>query len=182
MTRRKTALIAISSVLAIAVTWVYVKYYLTPSEDPALLQTTLALCTPELLAEKNPILITDRVFKHEDLLGTVFKYQHVYTSPREPLLQGFSTRARFTLLFSDDGGTDSEAASYVDISHPVNPEAITRVVIRPHETLVLPPMWRVGEVGKWVASRQNNQKMHDTQLLHMIQVYDIFHLIFKRFV
>jgi hypothetical protein len=181
MPRKRNAIICISIAIVILTTLVYTRYYMTPTDHPELLQTPLSLCSPELLAEKNPILITDRLVKHEDILSTVFKYQYVYASKRETIggrdrakdangmIKGVNTRARFTILFSD-----TEDA-FVDISHPTI-GGVTRVVLRSHETLVLPPMWIVGEVGRWVGGAELGGAIQ----LHMIQVYDIFHLLFKK--
>ena len=137
---------------------IYIRYYTTPSRYPELVQTTLALCTPELLSEKNPILLTDRVVNHADLLGTVFKYQYARSSVPAPLRGGankMKTDARFTLIY-----TTMASNVVVDIELP-NTHHQMRVLLRVHETLVVPPRWTIRPAAD----------------VTVIKLYDMFHVL-----
>jgi hypothetical protein len=127
------------AVIAIAwLLWVYVRYYTTPNPVPSILQTSLDSCTPELLGEKLPVILTDRVTDHRDLLKTVFKYQYIRAG-RETACKPEATKAtaRFTLLYLPDAIL--QETSHVDVVHP-NGTSV-RVVLRHGTTLVLPPQW-----------------------------------------
>ena len=121
--------------------YVYIRYYTTPCKDMQIVQTSLRKCTPDLLAEKRPVVLEDRVLDHGDLLGTVFKFQFV-TSERSPSSlaeTAYKTPARFTLLFLDG----EDVTTHVDIVHPVPGTGGARVVLRRGTTLVVPPRWTV---------------------------------------
>jgi hypothetical protein len=141
--------IVILVVVAILVA-AHVRNHLTPCKGVQIVQAPLSRCTPELFAEKRPVVITDRVVDHRDLPRTVFKCQHLWTGrPRQVVenagnagnagndgIAGKAHRsmARFTLLFST-------TPTSIDIAHPRHPSDIVRIVLDAGRTLVLPPLW-----------------------------------------
>jgi hypothetical protein len=116
----------------------YLRYYLAAAPGMTMLQASAASCTPALLAEKRPIVIQDRVVRHEDLLTTVFRFQHLYASAREglpPDPRPRRSRARFTVLFDPDRDVR------VDVLHPDGDGGLVRVALGRAQALVLPPRW-----------------------------------------
>jgi hypothetical protein len=137
MHRRAYAAV-LGGVLLLAVA-AYVRYYLRPCDGAfQILQVPLDRCRPEVLAEKRPLVLAERVVDHDDLLRTVFRWQHVRAvrDRVHPASGEHVASARFTLLF------DAERDVDVDIAHPVAAQQAARVKLRRSQTLVLPPMWR----------------------------------------
>jgi hypothetical protein len=128
----------LSWVLAILIAAVYVRYFWRCSEGMQIIQLPLARCTPELLGEKRPVVITDRLANHADLVGTLFRWSHVYASAaaRVPPGQVRRSMARYAILY------DAESDVAVDIAHPEGGATWVSVKLRRHQTLVLPPRWR----------------------------------------
>ena len=135
---RRLLVAAMVALLVVAVA--YTRWHLTPSGECTLLQTRLDSVTPELLAEKNPVVLLDRVTRHADLLRTVFRFQYVWAaSPAAATGDWQEARSRFTLLCAPP--IDGYDGALVDITHPRRVGGIVRVVLRPGQTLVLPPWW-----------------------------------------
>ena len=115
----------------------YARFYMTASSSFQILQTKLIGCTPELLSEKQPVVLIDRVVDHTDLLKTAFKYQFLTSDPKQDTLPGarYVTTARFTLLFSAVQDT------HVDLAHPKTQHNLVRIKLPAGMTLVVPPRW-----------------------------------------
>lgn len=150
MTTKKKAIAVAAAIVVAAVAVVYVRWSLTPCSGCHVLQTRLATCTPELLAEKKPIVIQDRVVDHRKLLDTVFKYQFIMRKDAGGGDGGSwggdakggmatvstTTDARFTLFY------DPRADFEVDLVHPSDKSVIARVRVPSGMTIVVPPLWR----------------------------------------
>jgi hypothetical protein len=125
----------------------------------SLLQASVDTVTSELLAERRPIVIEDRVVNPADLVATVFRWQYAWRSGVEPCrLDAFETcRARFTLLFFLEGddstvvikaptntNTNTNTHTNTDTDTDTHTDTNTDIAVRlaAGRTLVLPPMWR----------------------------------------
>ena len=123
-------------------------HYRRPRDDEAveIVQATVSTVTSEMLAERRPIVITDRLAGDpvESLARTVFSWQHVTRSADEPCrMDAFErTRSRFTLVFFDASATIVGDPSVV--IKPVGEESYdgVAVVLAVGRVLVLPPGWR----------------------------------------
>jgi hypothetical protein len=143
-------------VLAAVVVVAYARFFSVPPLNFAILETTLQHLTPELLAERQPILLRDRVARHSDLLRTALRMQHTWAGresdagPAEGPWR--HCLARFTMLHAPDSSAAQHAADAVDaappspvavdIQHPDGTGGNVRVVLRDGQTLVMPPLWR----------------------------------------
>ena len=58
---------------------VYLSYYAKYSSDYNITQTFLDKFHPNLLYERNPIIIYDTLARPKDLLNTIFKYQYIHS-------------------------------------------------------------------------------------------------------
>ena len=114
-------------------------------EYTQIIQAAVSAVTPEMLAERRPVVIEDRLVGDpaESLARTVFRWQHVRRRAATPCrLDAFThTRARFTLLYF-------EAPTAADPSVVIRPregdddgDGIA-VVLAVGRVLVLPPGWR----------------------------------------
>lgn len=117
-------------------------HYHSSENDLEVSQTDLTSLTDAVLLQKRPLVITDRVHRHLDLIRlSAFRLLHVWAASPSTCThiesQGESrTTARFTLFtqaHSDMTG--------VEIRHPVS-QVGALIILRRHQTLVLPPRWR----------------------------------------
>jgi hypothetical protein len=130
---------------ALAVALVYVRFYAVPCASPAMLQSTLEAFRPELLLEKQPLVLSDPVRDHDDLRRTALRYQFVTSDPPRPVPAQVThtARARLTMLYFHQGGeagAPTPSTCAIDIVHPGR--AGVRVILPVHQTLLLPPHWR----------------------------------------
>lgn len=118
-----------------------------PCDGAALqvLQTPLAAWRADVLDEKRPIVIPDRVRDKADLLRTLFRYRFVRRREVAVRVRGSgdgaddgmaASASTFLLLFSEH-----PQPTHVDIAHPTRAGGVVRVVLRAHQTLVLPYGW-----------------------------------------
>jgi uncharacterized cupin superfamily protein len=120
------------------------------SEDLEILQATVSTITPEMLAERRPIVIIDRIAGDpvESLATTVFRWQHMTrTSDRACRMDAFErSRARFTLVhYPYDEHADSLSSDGgAVVVKPAGDEAHdgVAVLLSAGRVLVLPPGWR----------------------------------------
>jgi hypothetical protein len=84
----------------------YLSYYSKYVKEFNIIQTFLSNFTPELLYERNPIIIYDAMATPKDLLKTIFKYQ--YLIQQENLISQNSivaVKSKFSLIFSTNEDT-----------------------------------------------------------------------------
>lgn len=149
-------------VIIIIIFFVYIIFYISPCKNPELIQLPSALCSSQILAEKNPILISDKSLNRYDLLNTVFKFQYVHASKLALLTSPEILDARFTIITLTSSSIPSNSA-YIDITHPLNNNNVVRIIMHGREALILPPMWII-------------QKC-EPGALQVLKLYDLFHLI-----
>lgn len=133
-------------------------YYLCSCTSVEVSQTDLASATDRLYMERRPLVITDRVADHVDMIRrSALRLLHVRALAPIPLMGMRKIRvrvrggkevgkerreallvasARFTLLYQSH--SDS---TLIHVHHPSNDAGVT-IVLRRHQTLVLPPRWR----------------------------------------
>lgn len=134
-------------------------YYLCPCASVEVVQTDLASATDRVFMERRPLVITDRVADHRDMIQrSALRLLHVRALPPVPLMGArkihvrvkgsrnsklqqsqdvlLVASARFTLLYQSH--SDS---TQIRVHHPSNDSGVM-IVLRRHQTLVLPPRWR----------------------------------------
>lgn len=137
-----TALQIILLIIVLAIAYVQLSYPLRHRPDFEIIQTDVSRFNPSMLLEKYPIVIDDRLVDPHALLRNAFKYQYMWLDePSAMDIVVFTRpRAKYTILYNA-----SEAKQAVDIIHPKYPiddtSPVTRVLLNPNQTLVLPPLW-----------------------------------------
>lgn len=114
-------------------------YYLCPCPSIEVAQTNLGSATDAVLMERRPLVIVDRVADHAGMVRrSAFRLLHVRSGRPVVLAHNRLQRAsaRFTLVYQ----SHSEATQ-VELRHP-STESGVMIVLRQHQTLVLPPRWR----------------------------------------
>lgn len=118
----------------------HARFHAVPTPRPEMLQTTASAASGSLMAEKNPVLLTDAGGLQACLTILRGQYLHaVEKTKRAPMPAGevLTNDARFLAIVA----VQSAQPSVVDIAHPLQPERPTRVALHPGEALVLPPRW-----------------------------------------
>lgn len=117
-------------------------HYHCPFQRVEVAQADLATVTDVVLLQKRPLVIVDRILRHLDLVKlSAFRLLHVKASaPRAYKhvdgLPHLIATARFTLVYQSHSDI-----THVEIRHP-NTGAGAIIVLRRHQTLILPPRWR----------------------------------------
>lgn len=117
-------------------------YYHSPCVDVEIGQTELSGLTDRVLLDRRPLIIVDRIINHQDLVKlsalrllhvksyAPYSCKHVAGSPH------VVASARFTLLYQSHTDT-----SHIEVRHPYTLAGAV-IVLRQHQTLILPPRWR----------------------------------------
>lgn len=71
---------ALFIIVCVLIICMYIQYYLKYNTTYRIVQATLANLDENVLFEKYPVLITDRIVKQETLLETLFKYKYMTRS------------------------------------------------------------------------------------------------------
>lgn len=133
--------------LGLLVAGVYLRHCTRVPPDVQIVQPTLEGCGPAILAERRPIVLTERLADHGELLNTVFKWTYLWSSGPSEVAPGEDGRAsawtRFTILYDPDKDVDVDIAPPTTSGSPTTSEDDkVRVRLRRSQTLVLPPSWR----------------------------------------
>jgi hypothetical protein len=131
-------------VLLILLAIIYIRFHLKFQSEVEILQVRPSQLTPDILAERNPIILEYSNSNIQDILQKSFKYLFLY---------------KITKTYSDDGNIHNNNAKYailtvtndadiveIDIINPkykskTDYKAVT-IKIQPSYALILPMYWR----------------------------------------
>lgn len=142
------------TVLVLLVTVIYLRYYLTYKDDYNILQTYLDRVDINVIYEKYPVVIYDRVKDPSQLLKTLFAYSYVFQrGPTAiPSNRLITNKSKYVILHS--GTNDAEIhvlnpkyaqainnkESLADIAPEANAQYVT-IKLRANQVLILPCHW-----------------------------------------
>jgi hypothetical protein len=135
---------ALLAILLLLLAWVYVRGALRPCpSQPAyqILQPPLQALTPQLLYERYPIVVQEPLVDPMQLLGTLFKYQYLWSRRRScaSSASAFQTvRGKFCLIFNP------QASHTLSIVHPHHraERRYTDILMSQHQCAILPYGWQ----------------------------------------
>jgi len=127
-------LIAIIVILIIVV-WVTNK--MKVAEDITLLQVSLADMTPDLLLEKNPIIITDNVVSCKQVIDSVFAWGYIWSKHVTVSESSQYNPYQYLLVHCN-----TSKSSSVVITHPRQPKGPVEVKLYQGNILILPWSWK----------------------------------------
>ena len=132
---------------AIVLVLAHARAHFRPTELEQLVQAPLSAVTPDLLAERRPILVEDRMVDPASLARSpLFRWLVVSRGtpqPRSPADGFATTRARFTLVFYvEDQPSDPSSGPVPNVVLKDSRGADVVVRLAPGRVLVLPPGWR----------------------------------------
>lgn len=191
------ALLIIAVIMILAV---YLRYYTKAPLEVSVLQIRASAFRPEMLMEKQPIVIEDRVVDSRQLARHALKYYTVYSSFRPSLLltqnAEVRTYAAATLVSPKHrvyppGNRRSGEDRFLLRARPLkksDPKKSSNNVIdfylRVHQVLVLPTHWAVSLSPLDEGSRAGTRKKDDLPSsisCSMCEAFDLVHLVFLPF-
>jgi hypothetical protein len=140
----------VAVVAVVALLAAHARLYAWPPDGGVILQAPLASVTPDLLAERRPLVIEDGVVDPRDLLTTVLRWQTCWHSDVEACPAGVEARtdARFTALYfaaasdAQQQEQQQEQSPAVVIEQRSRPGQETAVLLHDARVLLLPPGYR----------------------------------------
>lgn len=126
-------------VIIVIICWTY--YYLKKRNDFQIIQSRLDNITDNVLYEKYPIVISDKIVNVNDLLNTLFKYQYVYkftkTINENTSLKNYS---KFMIIHNT---YDKDIS--ISLSNNDNENVV--VIIPIYNVLIIPFMWSINSLN-----------------------------------
>ena len=116
-----------SIIIIILIVLIYYRYYTKIEKTIQINQIFLENFTPNLLYEKYPLLIYDRIQDPDELTKTIFKYSYLFKTKKKT--KKSKTTAKYTLVYSSyDSVLDiTQSDNYISINLAAN-----QVVILPY--------------------------------------------------
>ena len=110
----------------------YISNAVADNPELIVVQTTLASFTGDLLYEKSPIVITDRIVNVDELIASSFKYMYASAKHVDVTIdKQEKNKYKYMVLHSSlKGGA-------VLLTHPLTSES-TQIIMHPHTVLVIP--------------------------------------------
>lgn len=137
----------------------YLSYYSKYSKEYSITQIFLDKFSPDILYERNPIVIYDCLAKPQDLLKTIFKYQYLFSNESiTPINKVFSIKSKFSLLYSSNDTpilvkliNPSQSSSFQwyrykqlrvsDTDFSTTTVSYVDVQLKKHQVLIMPSHW-----------------------------------------
>jgi hypothetical protein len=110
----------LASIAILLIVFVYVSYYAKYNTDIDIVQSYIDQLNPNLLYERNPIVVYEPIVDPRHLLTTLFKYQYTF-SKEYTTVPGYLyiAHSKFSILYSDISDTTIQLIS------PINKKKIT---------------------------------------------------------
>lgn len=123
--------------------YVYIVLYTKVPDPPyTIVQVTLDKLTPDILQEKQPVLVNDRIVNIDALLKTVFAYMYMFSDERflEPSDKFSKTTAKYTIFTSPFWDTNIDIADPSNLHQQQSPKYIT-IKLHQNKVLIMPSQW-----------------------------------------
>lgn len=137
----KTGSKALVLVLALLICFIYARYYCLPNSQFEILQLSVNNLSFEVLMEKLPIVLTEKIVNPNDLIKSAFKYLFLYNSKSNTVQSDKWLRCNGRFLIIYNKGEDC----LVDIAHPIqeniNEKRFISMALSKNQCMVLPTFW-----------------------------------------
>lgn len=125
--------------LIIMVIYLYVSYYIKVNPSLTLMQSGIQNIDFDMLYNKTPIVVTDRIVDVHDILSTIFKYQYSFISSPMNKTSWLRNSHKFMIVSVRTDQTIQVAHPHAKVGEG-NYEFID-VVMRKHQIIILPFGW-----------------------------------------
>lgn len=139
------------AIIIILISFIYYNHYKRFNTDYNIIQLFLEQVNLDILNERNPIIIFDRIVNPEILFETLFKYSFIfkkkYYLKNNNSIQ--NTKSKYTLLLNPENNVDINIISpihnnsikyNIDSLEESNVNYIT-IKLKKQQMLILPPFW-----------------------------------------
>lgn len=176
-------------VVAAVLVAVYYRYYVKAPHELEVMQVRVEAFRPELLMEKQPIVIEDRVCDVRRLMNTSLRFWHLCSRTRTvplPAARPLRTLAMATFITPRESGgaqLSGKAKHTVKAWSARHPQPVA-FVLRAGQVLVLPPHWGACSGGGGVTGAASSSHDDDDTrkkkgpLFVVCEAYDVLHLLF----
>ena len=165
-------------VLLVLVIVLYVRYNLRHQEKYEILQLPSSKLTPDILAERNPIIVTDFSDEPRFLIRKAFRYQYtyvkevMYTAGSDKIIKNYGRYAIISMTSSNKNTTLN-----VEVINPKykqkNEYQSVLLKVRPSHVLVLPMFWR------FKLTIEDSQGMQTDFKISCLYVNDMFSSMYQ---
>lgn len=136
--------------------FVYLQYYFKYNTEYRIIQAPLAKIDENVLYEKYPIVVSDRLVKPEELLETLFKYKYLFksTHPQKGSPNPYMAISKYTLLYNNKIDIDvniiapqyrKEFQGFIEFQankdiNSTNAQYVT-IKLKKQQVIILPAFW-----------------------------------------
>jgi hypothetical protein len=120
---------------------IYIKYTFSSNPNFDILQVSIQNLNLDILFEKLPVIITERIVDPQEFVKQVFKYTYIYKNVSNNVdpLKWHSVRSRYLLLYNQSD------ECLLDIAHPREKKKINiayiQIRMQRNQCCILPTWW-----------------------------------------
>lgn len=143
-------------VLISLLVFVYLTQYFKVNKDFEIIQVNISHLTPDLLFEKSPIIVNERIVDPKQLLQTVFKY--LFLKNKESIAEVKKQNVcfgKYTIL------QDSKKDNIVNVIHPKNKNKNKKIKLYQNQCMILPMYWKY-------------QPESELKVIHLCDIFSVF--------
>lgn len=133
-------------IIVLLIVALYVQYYLAYKKEYEIIQVTLDNLELKTLYEKYPIVISDQVYKIDELLKTVFAYSYVFKKQVSIEPEKITRNSYKYLLITSDDNVDIKLINPKYKVKPTLEESDVQYVtvkLKENQVLIVPALWYV---------------------------------------
>ena len=136
MEKRKTATTLLTLALTVSITYIILRYYLTPAATVTIIQSKVSEFDIRILFDKDPIILEEKVVNPGEILQAYFNYLYTIKYRVVPTNKWSQNKARYLVIHN---------AETLQIAHPSNkgnpvPNFVD-IRVQPNQLVILPSLW-----------------------------------------
>ena len=135
-----TAFLVLIILVLLVIVYLFL-YAKQPHEIPEIIQCSVTKLTPELLSEKQPIILHEPIINVDSLYKTVFAYQYTSKHESDKIINEFErTDSKYTII------TPPHKDLSIDLGIPTKTgvcDKFIKVNMQKNQLLIVPPLWYV---------------------------------------
>ena len=133
-------------IIVLLIVALYVQYYLAYKKEYEIIQVTLDNLELKTLYEKYPIVISDQVYKIDELLKTVFAYSYVFKKQVSIEPEKITRNSYKYLLITSDDSIDIKLINpKYKVKQTLEESDVQYVTVKlkENQVLIVPALWYV---------------------------------------
>ena len=141
MDKKLKSTVIMCLIIATLLAIVYIIGARSHSLEGTIIQTPLRSFNPDLLLEKNPIVIDDNIVNVDEFIQKCFKYLYVFSRPvvaNTQASQSMINPYAHMLIHAK-----TKTSEPIQLAHPRNKKEVITIILQPYSVLIVPFAWRV---------------------------------------